>query len=60
MGAELAAGLRAIGKINARLAVIDEAERQPRWITGVRVKAAPELTAEQRERIERLLIETGF
>lgn len=29
-------------------------------ITGVRVKAVPDLTAEQRERFERLIVETGF
>ncbi len=46
--------------VNARLAVIDEAERRHGVITGVRVKAAPELTAEQRERFERLIVETGF
>ena len=57
MGAE---GLAAILRVNARLAVIDAAERQHGPVTGVRVKAAPELTDEQRARVERLLLQTGF
>ena len=60
MGAN-ARGLAAIRAVNVHLAVIDAAERQPGISTGVRVKAAaPELTGEQRARVERLLLTTGF
>ncbi len=57
MGAER---LAAVLAVNQRLAVIDEAERLPRLVTGVRVRSAPEMTDEQRARVERLLVETGF
>jgi len=62
-----ARGFAAVLRVNARLAAID-AEEPPRpcasfplgHSTGVRVKAAPDLTLEQRARIERLLVTTGF